>query len=67
MRFLFGVLLFCILLSISWPLAVLVLVFMPIVCLLAIPFVLVGITIEAMFLLFRTMLFLPARMLGARV
>lgn len=67
MKFVLGLLLFCVILSVSWPLALFVLVLMPIVWLLSIPFILLGITVEAVLLLFKTLLFLPARLLGARV
>jgi hypothetical protein len=53
-----------ILLALSWPLALLAVVFWPIVWLLSVPFRLVGITFEAVFVLLRTVLFLPARVLG---
>jgi hypothetical protein len=67
MKFLLGVVLFCVVLSISWPLALLLLVLLPVIFLLSIPFVLLGITLEAVFALIRALLFLPARLLGARV
>jgi hypothetical protein len=54
----------CILLVLCWPLALLALVAFPIVWLLSIPFRLVGITFEAAFALLKTILFLPARLLG---
>lgn len=54
------------LLVICWPLALLALLLWPIVWLLSIPFRLVGITFEAMLALLRAILFLPARILGAR-
>jgi hypothetical protein len=59
-------LLWLILLVISWPLALLVLVFYPIVWLLALPFRLVGITVEGVLGLVRALFLFPARMLGAR-
>lgn len=54
------------LLVICWPLAVLALVLWPIVWLVSLPFRLVGITFEAVFVLLRTILLLPARALGYR-
>ncbi len=56
----------CILFVLSWPLAVLAMMLFPIVWLLSIPFRLLGITVEAVFALFRALLFLPARLLGMR-
>lgn len=52
------------LLAISWPLALLALVVLPIVWLISIPLRLVGITVGAAFALLRAVLFLPARLLG---
>jgi hypothetical protein len=52
------------LLIVSWPLALLALVLWPIVWLISLPFRLVGITFEAVFALFRAVLFLPVRVLG---
>ena len=56
----------CILLVLSWPIALLVLVLFPFVWLVTLPFRLVGITFEAIFALVRTILFLPARLCGWR-
>lgn len=58
--------LWCLLLVVCWPLALLALVLWPVVWLLSLPFRLVGITFEALFALLRALLFLPARVLGAR-
>jgi hypothetical protein len=58
--------LWCILLVVSWPLAVLALVLWPVVWLVSLPFRLVGITFEAVFALLKTVLMLPARALGYR-
>lgn len=55
-----------ILFVLCWPLALLALVLYPLVWLLALPFRLVGITLSAVFELLQAILFLPARMLGAR-
>jgi len=49
-----------------WPVALLAIVLFPLVWLLSLPFRLVGITLEAVFALLRTLLFLPARILGYR-
>lgn len=58
--------LWCVLLVLCWPLALLALVLWPLVWLLSLPFRLVGITFEALFALLRALLFLPARVLGGR-
>lgn len=55
-----------ILLVLSWPLAILALVLWPIVWLIALPFRLLGITVGALLALLRSLLFLPARLLGYR-
>jgi hypothetical protein len=56
----------CILLVLSWPLALLVLVLAPLVWLVSLPFRLVGICLGAIFALLKGLLFLPARLLGSR-
>ena len=66
MRFFAVFFIWFILLVLAWPLALLVLLLAPIVWLLAIPFRLVGICISATFALIRSILFLPARILGHR-
>jgi hypothetical protein len=53
-----------ILLVLCWPLAVLALILWPVVWVLSLPFRLIGITFEAVFALLRSILFLPARLLG---
>jgi len=55
-----------ILLVLSWPLALLVLLLYPIIWLLALPFRLIGITVEGVLELVRALFMLPARLLGAR-
>ena len=57
---------FCVLLVLSWPLALLALVLAPLVWLVALPFRLLGVCIAATFALIRALLFLPARLLGHR-
>jgi hypothetical protein len=49
-----------------WPLALLALLLWPIVWLISLPFMLVGITFEAIFALLRAVLLLPARVFGYR-
>jgi hypothetical protein len=55
--------LWCILLVLCWPLALVALILYPIVWLLLLPFRLVGITIRGVFELLRAMIMLPARIL----
>jgi len=55
-----------VLLVLCWPLALLVLVLLPLLWLISLPFRLAGIVVEAAFALIRTLLFLPARLLGYR-
>ena len=56
----------CILFVLASPLALLVLVLAPLIWLLALPFRLVGICVAAVFALLKSLLFLPARLLGYR-
>ncbi len=64
MKLLLLIVCWCLLLVLWWPLAILALVLFPIVWLISLPLRLIGITLEAIFALFRTVLFLPARLLG---
>ncbi len=66
MRFLLLVVGWFILLAVSWPLAVLALLLAPLLFVIAIPFVLLGLTVGALLALFKQVLFLPARILGYR-
>ena len=59
-------LLWCILLVLCWPLALLALVLYPVVWLLTLPFRLVGIAVGGVFELLRALVYLPARLLGGR-
>lgn len=56
----------CLLLVLSWPLAVVVLVVWPVAWLVSLPLRLVSIALDAVFALLRAILFLPARLLGGR-
>jgi hypothetical protein len=56
----------CLLLVLSWPVALLALVLAPFVWLLSLPFRLLGIAVDAVFGLVRAVLTLPARLLGYR-
>jgi len=61
---LLAVLAWCLLLVLSWPLAVAALVLWPLVWLVSLPLRVVGIVLTALFALLRAVLFLPARLLG---
>ena len=64
MKTLLGLLRWCVLLVLCWPLALLALVLWPLVWLLSLPFRLVGITFGALFAFLGAVLMLPARLLG---
>jgi len=59
-------LLWLVLLVLCWPLALLALILWPLVWLLSLPFRLIGISVDALFALLKTLMFLPARLLGYR-
>jgi len=54
----------CILFVLCWPLAILALILLPIIWLVSLPLRLIGITVDALFKLIRTILFLTARLFG---
>lgn len=56
----------CLLFVLSWPLALLALVLAPLVWLASLPLRLLGIAVGAVFGLVKAVLWLPARLLGAR-
>ena len=56
----------CVLFVVAWPLALLVLVLLPVVWLLSIPFRIVAVVVSALLALLKAILFLPARLLGHR-
>ena len=56
-------LLWCLLLVVCWPLALVVLVLYPLIWLLLLPFRILGIAVGGVFELLRAILFLPARVL----
>lgn len=66
MRGFAGFILWLILLVLCWPLAFIALVLYPLIWLLLLPFRLVGLTLDAVFEFLKAILFLPARLLGAR-
>jgi hypothetical protein len=57
-------LLWCLLLVLCWPLAILALVLWPIVWLILLPFRLIGIAVEGVFSFLRAIVMLPGRVLG---
>jgi len=57
-------LLWCLLLVICWPVALLALILYPLIWLLLLPFRLVGMTVEGVFAFLKALIFLPARVLG---
>jgi hypothetical protein len=64
MKLLLGLLLWLLLLAVSWPLALAALVLWPVVWLLSLPFRAVGIAAAAALALLRALLFLPVRLLS---
>lgn len=66
MRIIIVLLLWAMLLAVSWPLAIFFLIAWPFLWLLSIPFRIVGTVMEAMLHLVKAILFLPARLLGER-
>jgi hypothetical protein len=60
------VLLWLILLVICWPFALVVLILYPLAWLIALPFRVVGITVDAVLDLFKALIRLPAKVLGGR-
>ena len=66
MTALLTLILWLILLVVSWPLALLVVLLWPFVWLLSLPFRLIGISFEAVFALLRAVLLLPARILSGK-
>jgi hypothetical protein len=63
----FTFLLWCILLVICWPLALLALVLYPFIWLVLLPFRIVGIAVGGVLELVKAIIFLPARVLRGRV
>ena len=59
-----GFLLWLLLLIFCWPLALLALVLYPIVWLILLPFRIIGIAVDGVFLLLKGIIFLPARILS---
>jgi hypothetical protein len=57
-------LLWILLFLVAWPVALLALLLYPVVWLLLIPFRIIGIAVSGVLEFFRTLVFLPARLLG---
>ena len=66
MKLLLTFFIWCVLLVLCWPIALLAVLLFPIIWLLALPFRLAGALIEATLSLLKAILFLPARLLGQR-
>ena len=58
-------LLWCVLLVLCWPLALLALLLYPVVWVVLLPFRLLGIAVSGVLELVRAVIFLPARLLGS--
>lgn len=66
MKFLAVFLIWCLLLAVSWPLALLALFMYPVIWVLTLPFRLLGVAVSGVFALLSAILTLPARLLGWR-
>ena len=66
MSFVLVVLAWCVLFVLAWPLALMAMVFLPLLWLLSIPFRIFGALVEALLAFIRAIFFLPARILGHR-
>jgi len=66
MRVFIGLILWCFLLVICWPVAVLMLILYPVIWLILLPFRIAGFTIEAVFKVIGIILTLPFRILGVK-
>jgi hypothetical protein len=62
--FLFWLIAWCFLFALAWPIAVLLLILLPFIWLISLPFQFAAIAVGAVFALIRAILFLPARLLG---
>ena len=60
------VLAWCLLFAVAAPLALGILLLLPIIWLLSIPFRILGVLVAALFAFLKALLFLPARLLGYR-
>jgi hypothetical protein len=66
MKVLLLIIAWCVLLALSWPIALIALIAAPIVWLLSLPLRLIGVCVESLLALLRAVLLLPARVLGHR-
>jgi uncharacterized membrane protein YgaE (UPF0421/DUF939 family) len=66
MKTLCAFLLWCLLLALCWPLALLALLLFPLVWLVLLPFRLLGLAVGGVLAFVRALIFLPARLLGHR-
>ncbi|HDQ46294.1 MAG TPA: hypothetical protein ENN17_12495 [bacterium] len=66
MKFILLLMLWAILMALSWPIALLLFLLWPVLWLLSIPFRIVGAAMEALLALVKALLFLPARLLGGK-
>lgn len=66
MKFFLCVVGWCVLLVLCWPLALLLLVVLPFVWLLSIPFRVLAITVDGLLAFIKALFLLPARLLGYR-
>ncbi len=66
MAFLLIIVAFALLFAISWPIALLLMILVPFLWILSIPFRIVGVVLEAVLAVIRQILLIPARILGFR-
>ena len=66
MKTLLMIIAWCFLWVLCWPVAILAIILWPLVWLLSLPFRAVALSFDAIFALLRSILFLPARILGYR-
>jgi hypothetical protein len=66
MQFVLVVIAWCLLFVVAWPLAIALVVLLPLLWLLSIPFRIFGILLASVLAFLKALLFLPARLLGYR-
>lgn len=66
MGFVTSVLLWCLLLVVAWPVAILLLFLLPFIWLLSIPFRILGFAVGGILSFVKALFFLPARLFGAK-
>ncbi len=67
MRFLLFVAIFFLMLVIAWPIALLMLLLLPLIWLLSIPFQILAFAVGGVLAFIKALFFLPARLLGAKI